>query len=433
MAHLIAVRFCLAACVVLSVQLATAQEELSRDLPWIDPAGIRDSLLLCSGEATPEVKQRFAALAGVKARIVIISSGEENLESDLLPGILISHNADADELRAQLFTALVKQPGAVGIGLAEGAALLVRGRQIEAVGKSSITIFLAGSDSRPRREIILNNGDKHDLVALRRAALARTLPAFPAKEPSPSQVPNGSLVIVGGGAMPKEITEKFIELAGGADSPLVVLPTANPPAPNDNKPEGAFLSRAGAKHVRTLPQRTRAEVESPEFAAALAEAKGVWFGGGRQWRFVDAYAQTKAEEQFRDVLKRGGVIGGSSAGASIQAEYLVRGSPLGNAEMMSEGYERGLGFLPGTAIDQHFAQRKRFTDMTGVMKTFPQILGIGIDESAALVVQGRIARVLGRGNVQFYDYRAGTPAGERDYIVAKPGERYDLLERKLLP
>jgi cyanophycinase len=233
--------------------------------------------------------------------------------------------------------------------------------------------------------------------------------------------------------MPKEVVEKFIALAGGPTAPIVVLPTANPTNGQPESGAGEFFKRAGAKDVTVLPQRTRDEVESPEFAAALKRAKGVWFGGGRQWRFVDAYAQTKALRLFYDVLARGGVIGGSSAGASIQAEYLVRGSPLGNTEMMCEGYERGLGFLPGVAIDQHFAQRKRFADMTSVMRTFPQLLGIGIDEATALVVQGQTATVIGRGNAQFYDYRHGPPQGEKDYIVVKPGERFDLVERKVLP
>ena len=76
---------------------------------------------------------------------------------------------------------------------------------------------------------------------------------------------------------------------------------------------------------------------------------------------------------------RGGVIGGSSAGASIQGEYMPRGHPLGNTVMAAEGYERGFGFLPGCAIDQHFFARNRTADMTGLMKKYPQYLGIGID------------------------------------------------------
>src|SRR5262249_12275616 len=156
----------------------------------------------------------------------------------------------------------------------------------------------------------------------------------------------------------------------GPDALIVVLPTANPdPVPMT---EGGFLQRAGAKNVKVLPGRELKEVEDPKNLDILKQAKGVWFGGGRQWRFVDAYEGTKAEALFHDVLKRGGVIGGSSAGATIQGYYLCRGGAIGNTDIMSEGYERGLSFLPGVGIDQHFAQRNRFADMTALMKVYPQ-------------------------------------------------------------
>jgi cyanophycinase len=193
----------------------------------------------------------------------------------------------------------------------------------------------------------------------------------------------------------------------------------------------AALERAGARNVRVLPARELKDVDDPKNLDVLRQAKGIWFDGGRQWRYVDAYEGTRAEELFRDVLRRGGVIGGSSAGASIQADYLVRGSPLGNMEMMSEGYERGLGFLPGVAVDQHFSQRKRFPDMTAVVKTFPQLLGIGIDEATALVVQGHTGEVLGRGKVYFYDRGKPVKEGEPDYEAVPAGGRYDLKERRV--
>ena len=134
------------------------------------------------------------------------------------------------------------------------------------------------------REIVLKSGSTHDFTMLRRAALARTQPAFPPEELPPCKLENGSLVIVGGGRMPAEITAKFIELAGGPEASIVVLPTANHPIADEGKSErreGSFLERAGAKHVTILPQRTREEVESPEFEAAMKNAKGVWFRGGR--------------------------------------------------------------------------------------------------------------------------------------------------------
>jgi cyanophycinase len=135
---------------------------------------------------------------------------------------------------------------------------------------------------------------------------------------------------------------------------------------------------------------------------------------------------------FRDVLRRSGVIGGSSAGASIQSEYMPRGSPLGNEDVMAEGYERGLGFLMGTAVDQHFTQRKRLPDMTSLMRRYPQLLGIGLDESTAIVVQGKSAQVIGKNQAHFYDYKSGPPTGEQDYTQLKAGQRYDLARRRVM-
>ena len=112
---------------------------------------------------------------------------------------------------------------------------------------------------------------------------------------------------------------------------------------------------------------------------------------------------------------------GSSAGASIQAEYMVRGNPLGNQEMMAEGYEQGFGFLRGVAIDQHFTGRNRFADMSSLMQHFPQLLGIGIDGGTAIIVEGSTANVVGKGSVHFYDADAHSPDDERDYQSVKAG------------
>lgn len=391
-----------------------------------------------------------SAGAAIQSRVMIEGGNPEPRLSnglDLLPGTIIDQHFLARGRKPRLITALSKNPGLVGLGVDEGTALFVSGRKLEVLGKSSVTVVFAAAEHqrRPVREIELKNGSIHDFTMLRRAALARTLPAFPPQEVPASKLAKGSLVIVGGGGMPADITAKFIELAGGPEAPIVVFPTANPPVADDGKAarsEGTFFERAGAKHVTILPQRTREEVESPEFEEALKSAKGVWFGGGRQWRFIDCYAGTKAEKLIRDVLDRGGVIGGSSAGATIQGDFLVRGSVLGNEEMMAEGYERGLAFLPGSAIDQHFTQRKRFADMTSVMKRHPQLLGIGIDEATALIVQGETALIMGRGKAHFYDYRnrggeasansAEPPAAADapDFIAVKAGETFDLVKRE---
>jgi len=130
-------------------------------------------------------------------------------------------------------------------------------------------------------------------------------------------------------------------------------------------------------------------------------------------------------------LNRGGCIAGTSAGASIQSEFMPRGHPLGNTMILAEGYERGFGFLPGCAVDQHFFAQKRPADMTGLMTTYPNLLGIGIDEATAIVVTGSTAEVIGNSRVAFYDYSKGKPTGEIDYIEVKTGGKYDLAERRV--
>jgi cyanophycinase-like exopeptidase len=100
--------------------------------------------------------------------------------------------------------------------------------------------------------------------------------------------------------------------------------------------------------------------------------------------------------------------------------------------MMAEGYERGLGFLKGVAIDQHFFKRKRLADMNALMAVYPQLLGIGIDEGTALVVRGEVMEVVGRSKVAVYDRRRPPAEGQPDHDELSAGDRYNLRTRQTL-
>jgi cyanophycinase len=374
-----------------------------------------------------------SAGAACQSRVMIVRGQIHSVPGlGLIPGAIVDQHFLARERKPRLFEALAQHPELVGLGVDEGTALVVKGRELRCLGDSTVTICLAEAGGRSARELELKSGQASDLTMFRRAARDRIQPVYPPTEMAAPVVPSGSLVIVGGGGLPEGLPQKFIELAGGPEALIVVLPTANPDSIAARSDEGAFLKKAGAKNIRSLPARRPGEVESPEFLEALRDAKGIWFGGGRQWRFVDAYDGTRAIEAFRDVLRRGGVIGGSSAGATIQGDYLVRGSPLGNEEMMAAGYERGFAFLPGTAIDQHFAQRKRFSDMTKLMAAHPQLLGIGLDETTAIIVQGQIAEVVGKNEVHFYDRNQPVVDGQPDHASFKAGAKFDLKERRAI-
>jgi cyanophycinase len=353
--------------------------------------------------------QRGGTIAGTSAGAaimskVMIASGKDQPEIsvgwDFLPdGIVDQHFSERNRLNRSRI-AVDQNPGCFGLGIDESTAVIVSGRSLQVTGKGKATVLLANCNYRDAESFEIAAGGVADLTQLRRSALQRKSGVNPG-EPvhGPPELKSGSLVIVGGGSMPKDVVDRFIELAGGRDARIVVLPTAVPRAETTDEVPG-FLKRAEVANITVLTQRC-GEVETDEFQSAVKSATGVWFGGGRQWNFVDAYNDTTAVELFHDVLHRGGVIGGSSAGATIQGEFLVRGHPLGNTVMMAEGYERGFAFLPGVAIDQHFAQRGRQPDLLPVIRRHPKLLGIGIDEGTAVVVTGSKAEVIGQHSAHF--------------------------------
>lgn len=362
------------------------------------------------------------------------ANGESKLADGLglLPASLIEVNSAGEDRQSQWSESLARSPSIIGYEIDPAAALLVYHRGLRRIGAGHVRIHLAATATLPAlSQSLAGLEEAADLTALRRTVLDRLAPPFPPPQPRPPIVAKGTLVIVGGGGMPDGLNSRFVELAGGKEAVIIIVPISSPdPLPARDRLAEAFQT-AGAE-VITLKGRTPQAADSPESLAALRRATGIWFGGGRQWRFIDAYEGTQAAELMHDVLRRGGVIGGSSAGASIQGEYLARGNPLGPNQIMAAGYERGLDFLHGVAIDQHFAQRKRFKDLASLVDRYPQLLGIGLDEATAIIVQGREAEVVGRGAAHFYDRRKPVEPGQSDHDSYAAGRRYDLVERRAI-
>jgi cyanophycinase len=239
----------------------------------------------------------------------------------------------------------------------------------------------------------------------------------------------GSLVIVGGAMQAPEIYKRFIDLAGGPDASIVMIPTAGGAEEYDAFFEGLTAWRnAGARNLTVLHSTDPKVADTDAFVEPLKSAAGVFFFGGRQWRLVDAYGGTKTEAAIRSVLDRGGVIGGSSAGASIQGSFLVRGDTENNTIMMGD-HQRGFAYLRNVGIDQHVLRRNRQFDLITVVEAHPELLGIGIDENTALVVQGDQAEVVGASYVLVYDNRVTVGDGGKFYFLA-PGDRFNLATRE---
>jgi cyanophycinase len=245
--------------------------------------------------------------------------------------------------------------------------------------------------------------------------------------------PEKGWLIIDGGGEPDEVKKRFVALAGGPDANFVLIPTARS---DEDLTRGGFFQGHGkgwAKrmgihdgHVTMLHARDKARANSDYFIDTLRKASGVWVMGGRQWRLADAYLDTAVEREIKGLLARGGVVGGSSAGATIQGSFLVRGDPKGPQIMMSSGHERGFGLLSNSAIDQHVNAREREHDLVKVIEKHPELLGIGIDEGAAIVVHGDSFEVIGNGQVAIYD---GNRHNGNSYYFLSPGQTFDLKQR----
>lgn len=239
----------------------------------------------------------------------------------------------------------------------------------------------------------------------------------------------GSLVIVGGAMRDQAILERFLDLAGGPDAPIVVIPTAGGGEDYDQDWRGLRQFRAaGATNLTVLHTNDRDEADTDEFVQPIREASGVWFGGGRQWRLADSYLNTKTHEAMWELLDRGGVIGGSSAGATIQGSYLARGDTRTNTVMMGD-HEAGLGFVKNVAIDQHLLRRNRHFDLLEITQARPELLGIGIDENTAIVVKGDEFEVIGQSYVVIYDHQRQIDSGG-DFYFLGVGDRFNLATRE---
>ena len=251
----------------------------------------------------------------------------------------------------------------------------------------------------------------------------------------------GSLIVIGGGRMSDDIIKEFYDLAGGASAKIVVIPTANV---INNRIDSARIfktfKRFGFSNISIMHTSDPKQANKDAFIQPLKEATGLFFSGGRQWRIADGFLNTKAHKEMFKLLDRGGVIAGSSAGATIQGSYLARGDSKNNQIMMGD-HEEGLGFITNIAIDQHVIARNRQFDLFQILKNRPELLGVGIDESTAIVVKGDTFKVIGKSYVIIYDgtfwSREGSllkklPLKDQLFYYLRKGDRYNLKERKVI-
>ncbi len=222
----------------------------------------------------------------------------------------------------------------------------------------------------------------------------------------------GHLIIIGGGDKPASVIEKFISLAGGENAGIIVIPNASSVQVESAEYQVDEFKSFGAKNVNPL-YFSKASADDDSIVNRLDNVKGVYFCGGDQSLLIADLLGTRLLEKIRDIYQNGGVIGGTSAGAAVMSKVMITGNELvshdstaayniiekGNIETTE-----GFGFVTKAVIDQHFLKRKRNNRLITVILEHPELLGIGIDESTAILVNpDDTFEVLGESQVIIYN------------------------------
>ena len=270
------------------------------------------------------------------------------------------------------------------------------------------------------------------LDPLRFASIIVAFTCIAAAQP-PSHGPSKGYLLITGGATQAPDYQRFIEMSGGKNAHIVVIPTASVTKPtNQAQLQEQYCTSAKSPFAgvscTVIHTTDRSVADSADFVAPLTTATGVWIEGGRHWRLTDAYLDTRTLQELFKVLDRGGTVGGGSAGATVQGSYMVRGSsnPDDNTIMMAPGHEIGFGFFTNVTIDQHVDVRHRENDLAAVIKAHPALLCLGLDQSTSITVHGDKLTVNGPKRVAVWD---GKDHGGKGYYYLQTGDQLNTATR----
>jgi cyanophycinase len=215
----------------------------------------------------------------------------------------------------------------------------------------------------------------------------------PKQHPPPATTPHaagsdGTLFLVGGGNLPESGHRRFLELAGGKEVHLVVIPSASA-RPNAAARPYARWQTAEVGSLRVLYTNRLNQAGDARLYALPRDATGVWIAGGDQSRLTALYGATPVERELAGVLRRGAVVGGTPAGAAVVSGVMVdRGKAA-----------KGIGLLTCCIVDQHFSNWHRVARLVALLHGYPSLAGISMGEETAVVIRGAQVSVLGNATV----------------------------------
>jgi len=232
----------------------------------------------------------------------------------------------------------------------------------------------------------------------------------------PASLAKGHLFIIGGGDRTPQLLERFIALAGGAGAKILVIPFASEYTEEIGSAQAEDFRNLGCQANYVLFEKGQADLD--ENLAKLDGVTGVFFSGGDQLRLTDMLLGTKFLERIKEIYRQGGVVGGTSAGAAVMSKIMITGEEAINKDEAvafplikkdNTVTTEGFGFIDSAIIDQHFIRRKRENRLLELVITH-QMPGIGIDESTAIIVDGKGSfEVLGDGSVMVFEPHFATP------------------------
>lgn len=209
----------------------------------------------------------------------------------------------------------------------------------------------------------------------------------------------GAIVAVGGGGTTEKIVARTLELAGGRDAVVVVLPQSSA-LPDAGESSVKMWLDAGAGKA------TKIDFKDAGARVALEAASLIWIPGGDQNRFMKAIEGTGLDETIRARHRSGAVVGGTSAGAAVLSALMITGEA--DLQSLTSGKTvlgKGLGLWRGGIFDQHFLRRQRNNRLLGAVLDNPKMIGVGIDEATAAILHDGRLEVVGRSAVVVFDAR----------------------------
>ncbi len=264
-----------------------------------------------------------------------------------------------------------------------------------------------------------------------------------------SAQPKGHLIIIGGGNRTDEIMKKIFDLSGINSKVLIVPNASSEPLITGERLKKEFQA-LGYKEVFIF-NGDREKANDENYIKQFKDCNVVFFSGGDQNLLTKDLLNTALLASIKTIYNNGGIISGTSAGAAVMSKIMITGdeyknkdssNPFNAIEANNIVTTEGFGFVEDAIIDQHFIKRKRLNRLISVVLENKSKLGIGIDESTAILVfPDKTFEVIGESQVIVFDPTQSHIIKRNDdklgganiqMHILLNGQKFDLKSRRVI-